>query len=38
MDTPRDLKELRAGLDQWAAAAGADIGEIGDRFRVDRCA
>ena len=38
MDTPRDRKELRAGLDQWAAVVGADLSEIGDWSRIDRCA
>ena len=38
MDTPRDRKELRAGLDQWAAGVGADISDVGDWFRIDRCA
>lgn len=38
MDTPRDRKELRAGLDQWAAGVGAAISEIGDWLRIDRCA
>ena len=38
MDTPRDREELRADLDRWAAGVGADISEIGDWFRIDRCA
>ena len=38
MDTPRDRKELRAGLDQWAAGVGAGISDVGDWFRIDRCA
>ena len=38
MDTPRDRKELRAGLDRWAAVVGADLSEIGDWSRIDRCA
>ncbi|MEC7506012.1 MAG: hypothetical protein VX510_04290 [Actinomycetota bacterium] len=38
MDTPRDHKELRVGLDQWAAVVGADLSEIGDWSRIDRCA
>ncbi|NDH24239.1 MAG: hypothetical protein EBY49_09910, partial [Actinobacteria bacterium] len=38
MDTPRDRKELRVGLDQWAAGVGADISDVGDWFRIDRCA
>ena len=38
MDTPRDRKELRAGLDQWAAGVGADISDVGGLVHVDRCA
>ena len=38
MDTPRDRKELRAGLDQWAAGVGAGISDVGDWLRIDRCA
>jgi hypothetical protein len=38
MDTPRDRKELGASLDQWAAGVGANISDIGDWLRIDRCA
>ena len=38
MDTPRDRKELRAGLDQWAAGVVADISDVGGLVHVDRCA
>lgn len=37
-DSRLDTVELLTGLRAWASAVGAEIVEVGDRVRVDRCA
>lgn len=37
-DSPTDRDELVTAFDPWAREVGADISEVGDLVRVDRCA
>ena len=37
-DSRLDTVELLTGLRAWAGEVGAEIVEVGDRVRVDRCA